>query len=98
VVGVTVVAVPLLCTGRLRVTRAAAPYLVVGGVCEVLGLASFTVGARHGLAVSAVLASQFGAIAAVAGFVAFRERLGRVQVAGIVAIAAGVALLTALQT
>jgi drug/metabolite transporter (DMT)-like permease len=95
--GVAFVAVPLLVTRRLDLTREAVPYLLAGGVCEVLGLASFTLGARHGLAVSAVLASQFGAIAAVAGFVSFRERLSRVQVAGIAAIAVGVAVLTALQ-
>jgi drug/metabolite transporter (DMT)-like permease len=97
-VGVAFVAAPLALSARLRLTRAAAPYLLVGGVCEVLGLASFTVGARHGLAVSAVLASQFGAIAAVAGFVSFRERLTRLQLAGVVAIAAGVAILSALQS
>ena len=97
VMGVAFVAVPLLFAGRLRLTRAAAPFLLVGGVCEVLGLASFTVGARHGLAVSAVLASQFGAIAAVAGFVSLRERVSRVQVAGVCAIAIGVAVLSALQ-
>jgi uncharacterized membrane protein len=96
-VGVAFVAVPLLLARRLRINRAAAPYLFVGGVCEVLGLASFTLGARHGLAISAVLASQFGAIAAVAGFVGFRERLSRVQLAGVLAIAVGVAVLTALQ-
>jgi uncharacterized membrane protein len=97
VVGVAFVAVPLLLAGRLRLTRSATPFLVAGGVCEVLGLASFTVGARHGLAVSAVLASQFGAIAAVAGFVSFRERLSQPQIAGVCAIAIGVAVLSALQ-
>ena len=97
VVGVAFVGVPLVLARRLRLTRAAAPFLFVGGVCEVVGLASFTVGARHGLAISAVLASQFGAIAAVAGFVGFRERLSRVQLAGVLAIAVGVAVLTAVQ-
>jgi len=97
VVGVALVAVPLVLAGRLRLTRAAAPFLFAGGVFEVLGLASYAAGARHGLAVSAVLASQFGAIAALAGFVSFRERLSRPQLVGVCAIVVGVAVLSALQ-
>jgi drug/metabolite transporter (DMT)-like permease len=44
-----------------------------------------------------VLASQFAAVAAVGAYVLFHERLSRVQLAGVVAILAGVAALTALQ-
>jgi len=97
VIGVVCVGVPLALARRLEITRAAAPYLLTGGICEVLGLSSFTIGARHGLAVSAVLTSQFGAIAAIVGFLAFRERLSRLQVGGVVAIVIGVAVLSALQ-
>lgn len=96
VVGVAAIALPLALTRRWRMRRAAVPYVVVGGLCELLGFASYAVGARHGLAVSAVLASQFAAIAAVVGYLGFRERLGRIQVAGIVTIVAGVSLLSAL--
>ncbi len=62
-----------------------------------IGVASFALGARHGLAVSAVLASQFAALSAVGAYVLFHERLTRVQLAGVAAIVFGVALLTALQ-
>jgi drug/metabolite transporter (DMT)-like permease len=95
--GVVMVALPLLISRRLRMTRAAAPLVVAAGLGEVLGFMSFTLGARHGIAVAAVLASQFAAIAAVAAFVLFGERLARVQVAGVAAIVAGVAVLSALQ-
>jgi multidrug transporter EmrE-like cation transporter len=44
-----------------------------------------------------VLGSQFAAIATVAAFFLFRERLARVQLAGVAVIAVGVAVLTALQ-
>jgi multidrug transporter EmrE-like cation transporter len=54
-------------------------------------------GSRHSIAVSAVLASQFAALAAVTAFVLFHERLTRVQLAGIAVIAVGVAVLSALQ-
>ena len=96
-IGSVGVALPLAARSRLLLTRRALPLVVGGGVCEVLGLASFAVGARHGIAVSAVLASQFGAIAAIAAFIFFRERLTRLQLLGIAAIATGVAVLSALQ-
>jgi len=70
---------------------------VASGIAEVVGFASFAVGARDGLAVTAVLASQFAAIAAVAAFVLFQERLGRMQLVGVTTIVVGVAILTWLQ-
>ena len=76
--------------------RDALPFVVVVGLCEVLGFASFAWGARHGVAVSAVLASQFAAIAAVVSYVAFRERLARIQVVGVATIVVGVSVLGAL--
>ncbi len=97
VVGVVAVALPLLAARRLRITRAAFPLVVASGILEVLGVASFALGARHGLAVSAVLASQFAALSALGAYVLFRERLTRVQLAGVAAIVFGVAFLTALQ-
>jgi drug/metabolite transporter (DMT)-like permease len=95
--GVLCVAIPLALTARLPVTRRALPLVVGAGVCEVLGFALFALGARHGIAVSAVLASQFAALAAVGAFVLFRERLLPVQVAGVVLIAIGVAALSWLE-
>ena len=62
-----------------------------------LGFASFALGAQDGLAVAAVLASQFAGLAAMAAYLLFRERLTRVQIAGIVIIAVSVASLTALR-
>jgi drug/metabolite transporter (DMT)-like permease len=97
VIGVVAIAVPLAIRGGLRITRAAAPLVVASGVCEMAGYGFFVLGARDGIAVSAVLASQFAAIAAVAGYVLFGERLARVQVAGVVTILVGVGALTALQ-
>jgi drug/metabolite transporter (DMT)-like permease len=97
ITGVLAVALPLLAAGRLTMTRRAAPLVVAAGLCEVLGFVSFALGARDGIAVAAVLASQFAAIAAIAAFVLFGERLARIQVAGVAAIVAGVAVLSALQ-
>lgn len=91
-------ALPLLLTRRLRMTREALPFVVVIAVVEVLGVASYAFGARDGIAVASVVSSQFGAIAAVASVGLFGERLGRLQAAGVVLIVAGVGVLSALQS
>ncbi len=97
IVGVPVLAVPLALAGRLRLTSRAAPLVVASGVCEVLGFYAYTAGARHGIAIAAVLASQFGSFAALVGFLVLGERLSRVQVLGVVAAVVGVAVLSAIQ-
>jgi multidrug transporter EmrE-like cation transporter len=43
-----------------------------------------------------VLASQFAGLAAVVGWLVFRERLTRIQFAGVVAIVVGVSVLSAI--
>jgi drug/metabolite transporter (DMT)-like permease len=97
-IGLVAFTVPLALTRRLRLTRAAAPLVVVGGLCEVLGFASFALGSRHGLAVAAVLASQFAALAGLAAFVLFRERLSRLQLTGVTIVAVGVAALSVVRS
>ena len=97
VVGVLAIAVPLAIAGRLTLTRRALPFVLGAAVAEVVGFAFFVLGAREGIAIAAVLASQFGAIAAIMAVVLFHERLTRLQVVGIAAIAAGVAVMSALQ-
>ena len=94
--GVVAIAVPLAFTSRLRMTRRALPLVITAGLGEVAGYASYAIGARHSLAVSAVLGSQFAAIATFVGFLLFRERLGRFQIAGVAAIIAGVSALAVL--
>ncbi len=96
-VGVAAVTLPLALSRRLTITRQALPFVVLAGLCEAAGFALFTVASRHGIAVSAVLASQFAAIAAVAAYLLFGERLARVQLAGVASIVVGVAILSALQ-
>lgn len=96
-IGVLAVLLPLMIAGGLRLTRTAVPLVVASGLCEVIGFVSFTLGARHGIAVAAVLASQFAAVAVAVALYLFGERLARVQLAGIVAILGGVAALTLLQ-
>lgn len=97
-VGVALVTLPLLAARRLPLpTRDATPLVVVTGLAEVAGFAVYAVGARHGIAVAAVLASQFAALSALGALVLYRERLTRAQVLGIVVIACAVAALSALR-
>jgi uncharacterized membrane protein len=97
VAGVILFALPLLVTARLRLTRRALPLVVAGGIAEIVGFALFALGSRHGIAVAAVLAAQFGAIAALAAFLLFRERLARVQIVGVLTIVGGISALSVLQ-
>ena len=94
-VGVAAVTIPLAMTCRLRLARTVIPLVVATVLAEVLGFVCYAVGARDSVAVAAVLGSQCVAVASVAAYVLFRERLSRWQLAGVVSIVAGVAALTA---
>lgn len=94
-IGVVAVAIPLFVQGRLRVTRAALPLVVVAGIGEVIGSMLSAWGSRESIAITAVMGSQFAALAAVAAFLLFGERLARVQLAGVVLIVVGVTVLAA---
>ena len=96
-VGLLLIVLPLVATRRFRLTRSALPLVVLAGLLEVFGGAIYVVAASDGVAVAAVLSSQFAAVAAIGGFVLFGERLQRLQVMGVVTIAVGVTLLAALQ-
>src|SRR6266516_1875306 len=91
-VGVVVVGVPLALSRRLRLSRRALPLVVASGLCEVAGFGLFALGARDGIAISAVLASQFGALAGVIAYLLVRERLARMQLAGVATIVVGVGI------
>ena len=93
-VGVALVTIPLALSRRLKLSRSALPLVVFTGIAEVLGFVCFAVGARDSVAIAAVLGSQFAVVASVAAYVLLRERLTRLQLAGVVLILAGVAALT----
>jgi drug/metabolite transporter (DMT)-like permease len=88
--GAVFLTLPLAARGRLAVPRTVVPFLLISGTAEVLGFFVYTLGARHGVAVTSVVASQFAPLAAVAAFFLFRERLGRLQVGGVVLLVIGV--------
>ncbi len=96
-VGSAVIALPLAVQGRLSVDRSAMPFVVAVALAEVGGIVAFAIGARTSIAVTAVLGSQFGVIAAVAAYVIFGERLAWRQWIGVATTAVGVAVLGALR-
>ena len=92
--GLLVVTLPLLLRSRLTLTAGALPLVVVAGAGEIIGFALFGLGSRYGIAVTAVLSSLFAAIAAVAAYLLFGERLRRIQVLGIGMVVVSVAVLS----
>jgi drug/metabolite transporter (DMT)-like permease len=97
VLGVAILALPLIALRRLHISRPVLPLVVLAGLLEIIGFAAFALGSRHAIAIAAVLASQFAAIAAVAAYFLFRERLTALQISGVAAIVIGVAAVTVLQ-
>jgi drug/metabolite transporter (DMT)-like permease len=97
VAGVVLVTIPLVLMRRLRIVRPAAAVVIFVGLAEVVGTATYAFGSRDSAPIAAVLASQFAGIAAIAAFFLFGERLNRLQIAGVVTIAIGVATLALLQ-
>lgn len=94
-IGLIVVVLPLVLQRRLRLTRQTLPLVIVAGIGEIFGSAMSAWGATQSIAVAAILGSQFAAIAAVAAYVFFHERLARIQVIGVVLVVAGVSALAA---
>jgi drug/metabolite transporter (DMT)-like permease len=93
-----IVFVPLAATRRLKSPRGVIRPMLIAGVAEVAAFGAYIAASdRIGVAVPAVIVSQFALIAAVVGWFALGERLGPRQIAGAGVILAGVTALTILQ-
>lgn len=97
IVGVSLIALPLLARGALRLPGRAWWMVVFSATAEVLGYICYVTGAHHGVAIPAVLGSQFAAVATVGSIAVFGERLGPRQIAGAGVIIAGVSVLAVLR-
>lgn len=97
-IGVAFIGLPLFVTGRLRIPRAALPYVILTGLSETAGYSLYALGASHDIAVTAILGSMFAPTAAAAAFILFRERLARHQIAGIALVVIGIAALAVVTT
>ena len=95
---VAAVTMPLLATRRLRSPRGVVRPMLIASAGEVIAFLAYVEASdRIGVAVPAVIASQFALIAATVGWFVLGERLGPRQLAGAGAILAGVTALTILQ-
>jgi len=65
-------------------------WIVPCGLLDVTGYVAFVYGAQKELAVAAVAASQYAAMAAIAGILLFGERISRRQLAGITVLVVSV--------
>ena len=97
IVGLGFLVAPLAVSGLLPRPGRALRLVAYSGIAEVVGFAAYIVGAQHGIAVAAVLAAQFAAVATLLSFFAFDERLTRRQLLGVVVILAGVTAVAALR-
>ena len=93
--GTVLLTAPLAARHELRPPSSAWPLVLATALAEVIGIASYTLGARHQIAIAAVIASQFAALAAVGAYFVFDERLTKLQLAGLVVVLTGVGLLAA---
>jgi drug/metabolite transporter (DMT)-like permease len=94
VIGTVALAVPFTLARGLRLPRAALPFVVTSGICEVLGFFAYTLASRHGIAVAAVLSSQFSTLTVIGSYLLFGERLGRLQLVGVCTVIVGVSLIS----
>ena len=96
--GVLALTVPLALAKRLRPPRDVIPFVVFSGLADAAAFGSYIYAAKtSGVVVPAVLSSQYAAVSAILAALAFGERLTRVQLAGVVAVLAAVAVVTAVQ-
>jgi drug/metabolite transporter (DMT)-like permease len=96
--GVLGLSIPLVVSRRLRAPRPASRLVVFCGLADTVAYASYVVAATEsGVAVPAVIGSQFAAVSVLIGMTAMGERLTRLQLGGIVGILAGVAVVTGSQ-
>ncbi len=82
-VGVIVIAFPLVVRGGFRVPRSALPFIAIAAVGEVVGFTLYLVASGYGVAQAAVLTGQYGTVAAIIGVLLLKERLQAVQYLGI---------------
>ena len=72
----------LVSPGAFRLPRSLIPWVVATSALDLGGYAFFLLGAQHGVAIAAVLASQYAMVAVIGGLLVYRERLTPLQGSG----------------
>jgi drug/metabolite transporter (DMT)-like permease len=95
IAGVATFTLPLALAGRMSRPGPGTGPVVATGLLEIAAFTSYVyASASSGVAVPAVLASQYAAVTAVLAVILFRERLKMRQTVGVMTILVGVALVT----
>jgi drug/metabolite transporter (DMT)-like permease len=79
---------------RTRLRRSDLAWIVFAEAADLTGLWLYTLGARHSIAVTAVIAAQASPLAVAFACVFLKERLSRMQTVGFAVITAGVVVVT----
>jgi drug/metabolite transporter (DMT)-like permease len=95
ITGLLLITIPVLARERLRRPVGAYRMLTLNGAGDLLGFTLFLMATEDGVAVPAVLASQYATITALFGYFVFKERLKTWQWAGVILTIAGTALVGA---
>jgi drug/metabolite transporter (DMT)-like permease len=97
ILGVAVIAAPLIVRRSLPLPGRAWWMVGFSAMAELAGFVAYVAGSHRSVAIPAVLGSQFAAVATIGSFLVFGERIGRRQIAGATVIVMGVGALAALR-
>ena len=93
-IAAVIVMLPALASpGAFLLPRSLIPWVVATSALDLGGYAFFLLGAQHGVAIAAVLASQYAIVAVIGGLLVYRERLTPLQGLGVLTTMVGVAML-----
>lgn len=88
--GLLTMGLPLVLRRELQWARPGLWFALAAGLCESIGFLGFLWGAGDGIAVAAVMATQYATVATLLSWVLLRERLSRTQLAGVTVVILGV--------
>ena len=91
--GILTMALPLIATRRFGTARPAIWFAMIAGLLESTGFLGFLWGAETSVGIAAVMATQYATVATLLSWVILRERLSRLQIAGVAVVVLGVAVL-----
>ena len=96
-IGIVAFSVPVLVRARWRRPTGARWVILANAVADVTGFSLFIAATRDGVAIPAVIASQYATLIAVYGYLRFGERLQRWQWVGVALTIGGTAIVSATQ-
>jgi drug/metabolite transporter (DMT)-like permease len=91
--GILTMALPLIVTRRFGIARPAIWFGLIAGLLESTGFLGFLWGAGDSVGIAAVMATQYATVATLISWVVLRERLSRLQIAGVATVVLGVIVL-----